>query len=273
VSYARNPYRLRCALCRDEGRCNLLCADDVRAVVEEETTGNVAAFIAEPIQGVGGFVEAPPGYFERVKSILDETGILLISDEVQTGFGRTGQHFWGIDAFDVEPDMIVMAKGLGDGLAIGAVVGRAEVVESVSPNLHLSTFGGNPISTAGALANLNYILDNDLQTNAYEVGAHLKDRLLKMAEDHEIVAEVRGRGLMLALELAGEDLAPDPAAAIRFLEACRTRGLLVGKGGLKANTIRISPPLVISREAADEAADIMEEALVEVGAAAPEKVG
>jgi 4-aminobutyrate aminotransferase len=252
VAYARNPYRLRCALCRDEGRCNLLCADDVRAVVEEETTGNVAAFIAEPIQGVGGFLEAPPGYFERVKSILDETGILLISDEVQTGFGRTGEHFWGIEAFDVEPDMIVMAKGLGNGLAIGAVVGRAEVIESVSPNLHLSTFGGNPISTAGALANIDYILDN---------------------EDHPIVAEVRGRGLMLALELVGDGLEPDPAAANRFLEACRARGLLVGKGGLKANAIRISPPLIITREAADEAAGIIDEALAEIGAGTREKVG
>jgi len=164
-----------------------------------------------------------------------------------------------------------MAKGLGNGLAIGAVVGRAEVVESVSPNLHLSTFGGNPISTAGALANINYVLDNDLQTNAHEVGSHLKDRLEKMAEDHEVVAEVRGKGLMLALELTGEGLEPDPTAAVRFLEACRSRGLLVGKGGLKANTIRISPPLVVTREAADEAADIMDEALAEVGAR--EKVG
>ncbi|MBA3424439.1 MAG: aspartate aminotransferase family protein [Rubrobacter sp.] len=271
VSYARNPYQLRCALCRNEGRCNLLCADDVRAVVEEETTGNVAAFIAEPIQGVGGFVEAPPGYFERVKEILDETGILLISDEVQTGFGRTGDHFWGIESFDVEPDMIVMAKGIGNGLALGAVVGRAEVIESVAPNLHLSTFGGNPISSAGALANLNFILDNDLQRNAHEVGTHLKNRLLKIAEDHPSVAEVRGRGLMLALELTGDGLTPDPAAASRFLEACRTRGLLVGKGGLKSNTIRISPPLTITREAADEAADIIEEALAEIGAR--EKVG
>ena len=273
VAYARNPYQLRCALCRDEGRCNLLCADDVRAVVEEETTGNVAAFIAEPIQGVGGFVEAPPGYFERVKSILDETGILLIADEVQTGFGRTGEHFWGIDAFDVEPDMIVMAKGIGNGLALGAVVGRAEVIESVSPKLHLSTFGGNPISSTGALANLNYILDNDLQSNAHDVGTHLKDRLLKMAQDHPIVAEIRGRGLMLAIELAGEGLAPDPQAANRFLEACRTRGLLVGKGGIKANAIRISPPLIVTREAADEAVDIMEEALAEVEAGARERVG
>ncbi len=273
VAYAQNPYPLRCGFCKGKGGCTLQCADDVRAVVEEETTGNVAAFIAEPIQGVGGFIEAPPGYFERVKSILDERGVLLISDEVQTGFGRTGNHFWGIDAFDVEPDMIVMAKGLGNGLAIGAVVGRAEVVESVAPNLHLSTFGGNPISSIGALVNINYILDNDLQSNAHEVGTHLKDRLLKIAEDHPIIAEVRGRGLMLALELTGEGLTPDPAAAASFLEACRARGLLVGKGGLKANTIRISPPLTITREAADEAADIIEEALAEVEAGARERVG
>jgi 4-aminobutyrate aminotransferase len=145
-------------------------------------------------------------------------------------------------------------------------MGRAEVVESVSPNLHLSTFGGNPISSTGALANLNYILDNDLQGNAHEVGIHLKDHLLKMAEGHPVIGEVRGRGLMLALELVGPDRAPDPAAANRFLEACRRRGLLVGKGGLKANTIRISPPLTITREAAAEAAGIMDEALAEIGA-------
>jgi 4-aminobutyrate aminotransferase len=271
VAYAQNPYPLRCGFCKHEGRCNLRCADDVRAVIEEETTGNVAAFIAEPIQGVGGFIEAPPGYFERVKEILDERDVLLIADEVQTGFGRTGSHFWGIEAFDVEPDLVVMAKGIGNGLAIGAVVGRAEVVESVSPHLHLSTFGGNPVSTTGALANLNYILENDLQSNAREVGGHLKERLLKMAGNHPVIGEVRGRGLMLALELVGPEMQPDPQAANRFLEACRARGLLVGKGGLKANTIRISPPLTVTREAVDEAADILEEALAEVGA--PERVG
>src|SRR5918997_7210083 len=124
VRYVANPYRLRCAFC--EGRCNLQCADDVREGIETETTGHVAAFIAEPIQGVGGFIEAPPGYFERVKEILDETGILFISDEVQTAFGRTGSHFWGIEAFEAEPDLITLAKGLGNGLSIGAVMGRAE---------------------------------------------------------------------------------------------------------------------------------------------------
>ena len=265
VSYAMNPYQYRCPLCRNEGRCNLLCADDVRGVIETSTTGHVAAFIAEPIQGVGGFIEAPPGYFERVKEILDETGILLISDEVQTAFGRTGSHFWGIEASDVEPDLITMAKGLGNGLSIGAAMGRAEIVDSISPNLHISTFGGNHLSTAGALANLNYILDNDLQRNAEEVGGYLKERLLKTAEDHPLVGEVRGRGLMLGMELVGPGKEPDPQVAARFLQACRKRGVLVGKGGIKANVVRVSPPLTITREAAETAAGVFEEVLAEIG--------
>jgi 4-aminobutyrate aminotransferase len=271
VRYVANPYQLRCAFCRNEGRCNLQCADDVRAVIETETTGRVAAFIAEPIQGVGGFIEAPPGYFERVKEILDETGVLLISDEVQTAFGRTGSHFWGIEAFDVEPDMITMAKGLGNGLSIGAVMGRTEIIDSLSPKQHVSTFGGNHLSTAGALANLNYVLEHDLQKNADEIGGYLKDRLVKMAEDHPVVGEVRGRGLMLGIELVGPDGEPNPPAAIGFMQVCREQGVLVGKGGINANAVRISPPLTITREAAERAADVFEEALAAVGTR--EKVG
>ena len=271
VQYVANPYQYRCSFCRNEGGCNLLCADDLRAVIETQTTGHVAAFIAEPIQGVGGFIEAPPGYFERVKEILDETGILLISDEVQTAFGRTGSHFWGIEAHGVEPDMVTMAKGLGNGLSIGAVMGRAEIIDSISPNLHVSTFGGNHLSTAGALANLNYILENDLQRNADEVGGYLKDRLVKMAGEHPVVGEVRGRGLMLGMELVGPDREPAPRAAAGFMQACRERGVLVGKGGINANAVRITPPLTITREAAEEAANVFEEALAEVGTV--EKVG
>ena len=271
VRYLASPYRYRCPFCRGEPKCNLLCAEDLQGLIEAETTGRVAAFIAEPIQGVGGFIEAPPGYFVRIKEILDETGILLISDEVQTAFGRTGSHFWGIEAHGVEPDLITMAKGLGNGLSIGAVMGRAEIVDSLSPNLHLSTFGGNHLSTAGALASLEYILDNDLQRNAAEVGGYLKERLLEMAKESAAVGEVRGRGLMLGIEFVGPGREPDPEAALRFLEACRERGLLVGKGGLRANTIRVSPPLIVTREAAEEAAGILEEALAEVGSR--EKVG
>src|ERR687884_937224 len=269
IRYVANPYQYRCAFC--EGRCNLKCADDVRAVIETETTGRVAAFIAEPIQGVGGFIEAPPGYFERVKEILDETGVLLISDEVQTAFGRTGSHFWGIEAFDVEPDVITMAKGLGNGLSIGAVMGRGGVIDSPSPQQQGLSFGGNHLSTAGALANLNYVIEHDLQENADEVGGYLKDRLIKMAEDHPVIGEVRGRGLMLGIELVGPDGEPNPAAAIGFMQACRERGVLVGKGGINANTVRISPPLTITREAAEEAANVFEEALAAVGSR--EKVG
>ena len=271
VSYVANPYQYRCAFCRNEGKCNLLCADDVRAVIETETTGHVAAFIAEPIQGVGGFIEAPPGYFERIKEILDETGVLLIDDEVQTAFGRTGSHFWGIEAFDAEPDLITMAKGLGNGLSIGGVIGRAEIIDSISPNLHVSTFGGNHLSTAGAMANLDYILEHDLQRNADEVGGYLKERLLKMAEGHPVVGEVRGRGLMLGMELVGPDGEAAPQVAVGFMQACRERGVLVGKGGINANTIRISPPLTVTREAAETAADAFEEALAEIGTA--QKVG
>jgi 4-aminobutyrate aminotransferase len=274
VSYAMTPHRSFSPLYKDFDRAEDLaraCADDVRQLVETSTTGHVAAFIAEPIQGVAGFIEPPPGYFGRVKEILDETGILYISDEVQTAFGRTGSHFWGIEASGVEPDLVTMAKGLGNGLTIGAVMGRSEIVDSISPNLHISTFGGNHLSTAGALASLNYVLEHDLQRNAAELGDYLKDRFLKMAAEHPIVGEVRGRGLMLGLELVGSGGEPDPQAAVRFLEACKSRGLLIGKGGVKANTVRISPPLTITREAAQEAANIFEEALAEIGTR--EKVG
>ena len=269
VSYVANPYQYRCKFC--DGECNLKCAEDVQGVIETATTGRVAAFIAEPIQGVGGFIEAPPGYFERVREILDEHGILLISDEVQTAFGRTGSHFWGIEAHGIEPDLITMAKGLGNGLSIGAVMGPAEIIDSISPNLHVSTFGGNPISTAGALANIEYVLEHDLQKNADEVGSYLKGRLLKMSEGNPLVGEVRGRGLMLGVELVGPDGEPAPQAAVRFMEACRERGVLVGKGGIKANAIRISPPLTITHEIAKEAADVFEEALAEIGSR--ERVG
>ena len=265
VRYLVNPYRYRCPFCKGQPECNLRCADDLRDLIEAETTGHIAAFIAEPIQGVGGFIEAPPGYFERIKEILDGVGALLIVDEVQTAFGRTGRHFWGIEAFDVEPDLITLAKGLGNGLTIGAVVGRTEVMESVSPNLHLSTFGGNHVSTAGALANLEYILNNDLQRNAAEIGGYLKIRLFKMASEHSIIGEVRGRGLMLGMEFVGPAGEPDPEMAARFLEGCRARGVLVGKGGLKGNTIRVSPPLIVTREAAKEAASVFEETMAEIG--------
>ena len=275
VTYAMPPHHSYSSIyggyAKDDPEFVRACAEDLRDLIRTATTGHVAALIAEPIQGVGGFIELPPEYIRGVKEVLDETGILYISDEVQTAFGRTGSHFWGIGESGVEPDMITMAKGLGNGLAIGAVMGRAEIIDSISGKLHLATFGGNHVSTAGALANLNYILDNDLQKNADEVGGYLKDRLVKMAKDSPVVGEIRGRGLMLALEMVGPNGEPNPPAAVRFMQACRERGILVGKGGIGANAIRISPPLTITREAAETAAKAFEEALAEIGASA--KVG
>lgn len=268
VSYAMNPHPSYSPLLKNmsaEERAES-CAEDIRNLIESGTAGHIAAFIAEPIQGVGGFIEHPPGYLSRVKEILDEQGILFISDEVQTAFGRTGSNFWGIQNHDVEPDLITMAKGLGNGLAIGAVMGRAEIVDSLSGKLHISTFGGNHISAAGSLANIEYILKNDLQRNADEVGGYLKDRLTKLCETHEMVGEVRGRGLMLAIELVTPDGSPDPKAAALFMEACRERGVLVGKGGLRSNAVRISPPLTLTREAAGEAGDVFEEAVASIEA-------
>jgi len=274
VTYAMPPHHSYSSLYgryERDAKFAQACAEDMRDLIRTATTGHVAALIAEPVQGVGGFIELPPEYIRGVKEVLDETGILYISDEVQTAFGRTGTHFWGIEESGIEPDMITMAKGLGNGLAIGAVMGRAEIIDSISGKLHLATFGGNHLSAAGALANLNYILDNDLQKNADEVGGYLKDRLVRMAKDSPIVGEVRGRGLMLALEMVGPDGSPNPAAAVRFLQACRERGVLVGKGGIGANAVRISPPLTITREAAETAADAFVEALAVAGEAA--KVG
>jgi 4-aminobutyrate aminotransferase len=275
VTYAMPPHHSYSSLYgryeKDDPEFAKACADDLRNLIRTATTGHVAALIAEPVQGVGGFIELPPEYIRGLKEVLDETGILYISDEVQTAFGRTGSHFWGIGESGIEPDMITMAKGLGNGLSIGAVMGRAELIDSMSGKLHLATFGGNHVSTAGALANLNFILDNDLQRNADEVGGYLKDRLTKMAKDSPIVGEVRGRGLMLALEMVGPDGEPNPPAAVRFLQACKERGVLVGKGGIGANAVRISPPLTITREAAEQAANAFEEALAVAGEAA--KVG
>jgi 4-aminobutyrate aminotransferase len=196
-----------------------------------------------------------------MKEVLDEHGILFISDEVQTGWGRTGDHFWGIEAHGVTPDMITFAKGIGNGLTIAGVVARAELMDGIEAN-SISTFGGNPLSAAGALANLHYLLENNLQINARKVGQHLMDSLLPLASQHEMVGEVRGKGLMIGVEIVGAGKAPDPAGAARVMEECKRRGLLVGKGGLYGNVIRIAPPLSLTIDEADEGARILIDAVV-----------
>jgi 4-aminobutyrate aminotransferase len=239
------------------------CVDELRSVIEVSGARDAACLIAEPIQGVGGFTLPPDGYFRAVQSVLDEYGILLISDEVQTGWGRTGEHFWGMDAHGVVPDAMTFAKGLGNGLAIGGVVARGELMDCLTAN-SISTFGGNPLAAAGALANLQYLLDNDLQENARRVGASIMTRLREHTANVPIVGDVRGKGLMIGIELvkAGGD-EPDPAAAAAVLERTRARGLLIGKGGPYGSVLRVTPPLSVSQAEADEGIDILLSALDE----------
>jgi 4-aminobutyrate aminotransferase len=263
VTYALAPYCYRCPLGLTYPECGVACAEDLRNVIETTTTGEPAAMIAEPIQGVGGYVTPPPEYFGIVKSILDEFGIPFIADEVQTGFGRLGEHFWGIESWDVRPDAIVCAKGLGNGMAIGAVVGRADMVDSLRAN-SISTFGGNPLATSYALANIDHIEENDLQSTALRVGKFLMEGFKPLEERFEIVGEVRGKGLMVGIELVedSESKRPNQAAAAQVMESCKERGLLIGRGGLYGNVLRMAPPLVITEDDAARAVETIEAALL-----------
>jgi 4-aminobutyrate aminotransferase len=238
------------------------CVADLEDILGQ-ANGTVAALIAEPIQGVGGFTSGPDGLLAAFKSVLDRHGILWITDEVQTGWGRTGDNFWGWQAHSGSgtPDILTFAKGIGNGMSMGGVVARAEVMNCLNAN-SISTFGGSPITTAGALANLGYLIDHDLQGNARRVGGLLKSRLTAIAAGLSIVREVRGRGLMLGVELVepGSDT-PSAAAATAVLEAAREHGLLIGKGGLAGNVLRIAPPLTLSVAEAEEGAEALAAAL------------
>ncbi|SEG62621.1 4-aminobutyrate aminotransferase [Thermomonospora echinospora] len=238
-----------------------VCTEDLRHVLATATGGDVAALIAEPIQGVGGFTMAPDGLFAAYKDVLDEYGALFISDEVQTGWGRTGQSFFGIQSHGVTPDMMTFAKGLGNGFAVGGVVARGDLMDSLHA-VGLSTFGGNPISMAAANATLDYVLDHDLQANAARTGSFLIAGLKEAARRLPVVGDVRGKGLMFAVELVdpatGE---PAPALAATVMEETRKRGLLAGKGGLYGNVIRMAPPLTLTEAEAKEGLGILTDSL------------
>lgn len=265
VSYALAPYCYRCPLGLRYPDCGVACAEDLRNVIETTTTGEPAAMIAEPIQGVGGFVTPPAEYFQIVRGILDEFGIPFIADEVQTGFGRTGEAYWGIESYGVQPDAMVCAKGLGNGMAIGAVVSRADMMDSIAKS-SISTFGGNPLATAYALANLDHIEEHDLQHNAQRVGKYLVDGLKELEDRYDVVGEVRGKGLMIGIELVkdGRSKEPHPGGATQALEVCKEQGLLIGKGGLYGNALRLAPPLVITEEDAARAVETLDVALGQV---------
>jgi 4-aminobutyrate aminotransferase len=227
-------------------------------------THDVAALIAEPVQGVGGFTSPPDGLYAAFREVLDRHGILWISDEVQTGWGRTGEHFWGWQAHGRSgpPDILTFAKGIGNGMSVGGVVARAEIMNCLDAN-SISTFGGSPVTMAAGVANLSYLLEHDLQGNARRVGGMLIERLRGIAASVPAVREVRGRGLMIGIELVrpGTDEA-DPQAAATVLEAAREGGLLIGKGGgHNTSVLRIAPPLSLTVAEAEEGALVLERAL------------
>src|SRR5437867_609923 len=251
--HAMAPYCYRCPYKLTYPECGLACANDIEELIMTTTTGEIAAFMAEPILGVGGFIVPPPGYFERAVEITRKHGGLFIADEVQTGWGRTGDKWFGIEHWDVEPDIITSAKGLGNGVPVGITVATPEVADSY-PGLTFSTFGGNPVSMAAALAVIQVIEEEGLKRNAAVVGGYLRQRLEQLKERYQVIGDVRGMGLMQALELVKdrETKEPAPQALLQVFEETKRRRVLIGKGGLYGNVIRTGLMLNSTRDNVDE---------------------
>ncbi len=264
VAFAPTPYCYRCPLGLEYPSCGIQCAKMLEDVVSYSTSGNVAAFIAEPVMGEGGIIVPPPEYFTEIKKILDEHEILYIADEVQSGFGRTGKMF-GFQHYGVVPDIICMAKAIANGFPLGVCTTRPEIGDSFEPGDHLSTFGGNPVSCAAAIANIDYMLSERLAEKANKDGEYAMKRLNEIAEKSEIIGEVRGKGLMIGIELVTDrkSKAPAPKEATRVRDLCREKSVLIGHGGVKGNVLRIQPPLVISRDQLDRVIETVDESLAE----------
>ncbi|MDA2912360.1 aspartate aminotransferase family protein [Acidobacteriia bacterium AH_259_A11_L15] len=265
VVHAMSPYCYRCPLGLRYPDCGVACAKDVEEVIQTTTTGRIAAFLAEPIQGVGGFITPPPEYFKIVFNIVKKYDGLFIADEVQTGFGRTGKKWFGIEHWEVEPDIITTAKGMANGSPVGATMARAEIADAFQ-GLTISTFGGNPVSSVAARATIEVIEEEKLRDNAHEVGSYLRQKLEGLQQKYPLIGDVRGMGLMQALELVKDRQSKEPAPQelVQLMERCKQNGLLIGKGGLYGNVVRLSPPLNIGKADVDEAIRILDQSFAEV---------
>lgn len=263
IHHTHAGYCYRCPYDLEYPSCDLKCARDVEEVIKYQTPGEVACFIGEPIQGVGGAVTPPKEYFQIVYDIVRKYGGICIADEVQGGFGRTGTHYWSHQNWDVKPDAITMAKGIGNGIPLGAFTTTEEISQVMTNRIHFNTYGGNPISMTQGLATLEVIDEDGLQQNALEVGEYLKDRLLELQGKHSIIGEVRGMGLMLGVELVRDPGTKEPAGAeaADIMEAMKHRGVLLGKGGLYGNTLRIKPPMCITKDDAEYLVASLDECL------------
>jgi len=262
ILHAHNAYCYRCPFEKTYPDCNLVCARDIEEMIRTASSGALAAFIAEPIQGVGGFITPPPEYFSLVAGIVRKYGGVFISDEVQTGFGRTGGKWFGIEHWGVEPDMITAAKGMANGAPVGATVATPEIADSLK-GLTISTFGGNPVTTRTAKATIDFIESENLLDNARVVGQYLRDRLEELQEKHPIIGDVRGMGLMQGVELVRDRKTKEPAVEEmkRLMDSTKDNGLIIGKGGLYGNVIRISPALVCTRSDVDAAVTVLDRCL------------
>jgi 4-aminobutyrate aminotransferase len=265
ISHAINPYCYRCPLTLKYPDCNVACAKDVENLIQTGTSGTIAAFIAEPIQGVGGFITPPPEYFKMVFKIVKNYGGLFIADEVQTGFGRTGKKWFGIEQWEVAPDMITCAKGMGNGVPIGATITTAQLADTFK-GLTISTFGGNPVTSVAARATIEVIEEEHLLDNVDTVGRYFRGKLEELQRKYALIGDVRGMGLMQGLELVKDRQTKEPAAeaTTQVMERARENGLLIGKGGLYGNVLRISPMLNIAKGDVDEAIKLLDKSFSEV---------
>ncbi len=266
VLHTHPGYCYRCPYGLTYPSCDVKCAHDIKNVIQYQTSGEIACFIGEPIQGVGGAIIPPKEFFEIVYGIVRSHGGVCIADEVQGGFGRTGTHFWAHQNWGVKPDIITMAKGIGNGIPLGAMTTTAPISEVMKRKIHFNTYGGNPISMTQGLATLEVIEEDGLQENSLIVGGYLKDELLALQDKHPMIGEVRGMGLMLGVELVLDRKTKQPATAqaAAVMEAMKERQVLVGKGGLMGNTLRIKPPMCITKDDASYLVSMLDEALTEV---------
>jgi 4-aminobutyrate aminotransferase len=267
ISFAPAPYVYRSPWRDDPEECGRRCAQAIEDIIRFATSGDVAAFIAEPVMGEGGIIVPPFNYFREVKKILDRHGILFIADEVQCGFGRTGKMF-AIEHFGVVPDILVTAKGIADGFPLSAFTTRADIAAAYQPGDHLSTFGGNPVCCAAALANIEFMERKNLCGHTLEMGDYAKSRFRSLQPQNPLIGDIRGLGLMIGIELVKNEMrTPATAEAEAIRDACLRYGLLVGLGGIEGNVIRFQPPLVISKPQIDRALEIFSKALGEVSCA------
>ncbi len=264
IHHIANAYCYRCPFGLTYPSCELKCAKDLEEAIQTETSGQVAALIAEPIQGVGGYITPPKEYFSEIVSILKKYGGLFICDEVQTAWGRTGGKMFGIEHWGVEPDIMTFAKGMANGVPIGATIAAPEVADSIK-GLTISTFGGNPVTAAAAHATIEVIEEENLVENARVMGDRLRDGLEALKSKYPVIGDVRGMGLMQALELVGENKKPDAASLKRLFEATKRNSLLIGKGGLWGNVVRIAPPLNVTKDQVDHALQVLDRSFAQLG--------